>query len=157
MKNNINQKTYIQGLRSFKDTLPKNIKKVFNKKGHAYSEILNNWKYFVGEKISKISFPISLKPGAKNTPGTLFVNVIRGNEIDLEYKKKNFIEKINSYFGYKIINTLHIKTSNEIIEKSDKLVKNFSNNAKEKLKKNLNTIENKNLRKSLSKLINSIK
>ena len=30
----------IQGLRSFKDTLPKNIKKVINKKGHIYSETL---------------------------------------------------------------------------------------------------------------------
>ena len=38
----------IQGLRSFKDTLPKNIKKVINKKGHIFSETLNNWKYIVG-------------------------------------------------------------------------------------------------------------
>ena len=30
----------IQGLRSFKDTLPKNIKKVIYKRGHIYSEIL---------------------------------------------------------------------------------------------------------------------
>ena len=37
----------IQGLRSFKDTLPKNIKKVINKKGHIYSETLSNWKYIV--------------------------------------------------------------------------------------------------------------
>ena len=44
----------IQGLRSFKDTLPKNIKKVINKKGHIYSETLNNWKYIVGEKLFKI-------------------------------------------------------------------------------------------------------
>ena len=28
----------IQGLRSFKDTLPKNVKKIINKKGHIYSE-----------------------------------------------------------------------------------------------------------------------
>ena len=30
----------IQGLRSFKDTLPKNIKKVINNRGQIYSEIL---------------------------------------------------------------------------------------------------------------------
>ena len=30
----------IQGLRSFKDTLPKNIKKVIYKRGHIYSETL---------------------------------------------------------------------------------------------------------------------
>ena len=32
----------IQGLRSFKDTLPKNVKKIINKKGHIYSETLSN-------------------------------------------------------------------------------------------------------------------
>jgi len=157
MKNNINQKTFIQGLRSFKDVLPKNIKKVFNKKGHAYLEILTNWKYFVGEKISKISSPESLKPVSKNDSGTLFVNVIRGNEVDLEYKKKIFIEKINSYFGYKIINNLSLKVSNEIVKESNQLTKKFSNKTKERFKKNLNAVQNTNLKKSLSKLISSIK
>ena len=31
----------VQGLRSFRDTLPKNVKKIINKKGHIYSETLN--------------------------------------------------------------------------------------------------------------------
>ena len=40
-KNNSKQRFgSIQGLRSFKDTLPKNIKKVINKRGHIYSETL---------------------------------------------------------------------------------------------------------------------
>ena len=43
----------IQGLRSFKDTLPKNIKRVINKKGHIYSEILNNWKIIIGDSLFK--------------------------------------------------------------------------------------------------------
>ena len=34
---------YIQGLRSFKDTLPKNLKKILNKRGYVYSDIINNW------------------------------------------------------------------------------------------------------------------
>ena len=42
-KNNSKQRNFtIQGLRSFKDTLPKNIKKIINKKGHIYSETLGN-------------------------------------------------------------------------------------------------------------------
>ena len=44
-KNNIKRgNVTIQGLRSFKDTLPKNIKKIINKKGHIYSETLGNWR-----------------------------------------------------------------------------------------------------------------
>ena len=51
----------IQGLRSFKDTLPKNIKKVINKKGYIYSETLSNWKYIVGENLFKVCYPKSFK------------------------------------------------------------------------------------------------
>ena len=39
------------------DTLPKNIKRIINKKGFAYTEILNRWSYLVGSKISQVSFP----------------------------------------------------------------------------------------------------
>ena len=53
-KNNTKQRNaVIQGLRSFRDTLPKNIKKIINKKGHIYSETLNNWKYIVGKNYLK--------------------------------------------------------------------------------------------------------
>ena len=56
-KNNSKQRNgSIQGLRSFKDTLPKNIKKVINKKGYIYSETLNNWKYIVGEDLFNICY-----------------------------------------------------------------------------------------------------
>ena len=45
-KNNTKQRfKTIQGLRSLKDTLPKNIKKVINNRGQVYSETLNNWKF----------------------------------------------------------------------------------------------------------------
>ena len=30
----------------------------------------------------------------------------RGNEIDVEYSKKEIISKINSYFGYQLINEI---------------------------------------------------
>ena len=38
----------IQGLRSFKNTLPKEVKKIISKKGHIYSETLHKWKSIVG-------------------------------------------------------------------------------------------------------------
>ena len=75
VKNNINQGVfYIQGLRSFKDSLPKDVKKILNKRGHIYSEILSKWKYLVGKEISKVSFPKIFKPSLKNAPGTLIIS-----------------------------------------------------------------------------------
>ena len=88
----------IQGLRSFKDTLPKNIKKVINKKGHIYSETLNNWKYIVGENLFKVCYPKSFKNSNRFGVSTLLIMVKRGHEVDLEYSKKKIINKMNVFF-----------------------------------------------------------
>ena len=65
-KDNTKQRSKtIQGLRSFKDTLPKNVKKIINKKGHIYSETLSNWKYIVGEELFKVCYPKTFKNSNK--------------------------------------------------------------------------------------------
>ena len=96
----------IQGLRSFKDTLPKNIKKVINKKGHIYSETLSNWKYIVGENLFKICYPKSFKNSNRFGVSTLLIMVRRGHEVDLEYSKKKIVDKMNSFFGYLVVEKL---------------------------------------------------
>ena len=103
-KNNTKQRSRtIQGLRSFSDTLPKNIKKIIKKKGHIYSETLNNWKYIVGDEIFKFSYPRFFKHSNKFGISCLIIMVKRGHEIDLEYSKKQIIDKMNSYFGYSVV------------------------------------------------------
>ena len=49
----------IQGLRSFKDTLPKEAKRILNKKGEIYNNTLDNWKYIVGNELFKVCYPKS--------------------------------------------------------------------------------------------------
>ena len=166
-KANIKQKTfYIQGLRSFRDTLPKNIKRIINKKGFAYTEILNRWSYLVGSKISQVSFPKAIRTPGKNAPGILIINVQRGNEIDLEFSKNIIIEKINSHFGYKVLNNIRLKAfgnfEKKIIEKiinKKKIGKKkilYSLNFDNKLRDSIKSINNEKIKKSLAKLINSI-
>ena len=65
----------IQGLRSFKDTLPKNVKKIINKKGHIYSETLSNWRYIVGDDLFKVCYPKTFKNSNKFGVSTLMVMV----------------------------------------------------------------------------------
>ena len=61
-KNNTKQRWgTIQGLRSLKDTLPKNIKKVINNRGQVYSETLNNWKLIAGETLLRFVIQNHLK------------------------------------------------------------------------------------------------
>ena len=103
-KNNTKQRfNSIQGLRSLKDALPKNIKKVINNRGQVYSEILNNWKIIAGENLFKFCYPKSFKSENKFRGSLLEIMVKRGHEVDLEYSKKIIIEKVNKYFITKII------------------------------------------------------
>ena len=121
---------YIQGLRSFIDTLHKKVKKILNKKGYIYSDIISNWNYLVGSKISKVSYPKSFRPNENNLTGILFLKVQRGSEIDVEYSKSEIMNKINSHFGYKIINKIKFETF-EIKFKSKKNI-NYSISNKSK-------------------------
>ena len=47
-----------------------------------------------------------------NSNGTLVIAVNRGDEINVEYSKKEIIQKINSHFGYKLIKEIKLKTIN---------------------------------------------
>ena len=157
-KKSINQGTfYIQGLRSFKDTLPKNVKKILNKKGYVYSDIINKWSYIVGSNISNVSYPKSFKPNGKNSAGTLIINVQRGNEVDIEYSKSQIINKINSYFGYKIIDKVRLET----FEMKTNLKKNksslISDVSKNRYLKNINNINNELIKNSLINLTKYLK
>ena len=110
-KNNIKQRFgTIQGLRSFKDTLPKNIKKVITNRGQIYSETLNNWKFIVGENLFRICYPKSFKNSNKFGVSTLLIMVKRGHEIDLEYSKKDIIDKMNNFFGKVIVEKIKFKS-----------------------------------------------
>ena len=108
-KNNIKQRnSSFQGLRSFKDTLPTSVKKIIKKKGHIFSETLNNWKYIVGNEVFQICYPKSFKNSNKFGVSTLHVMVKRGHEIDLEYSKKEIIDKMNSFFGYTVVEKIKL-------------------------------------------------
>ena len=106
-RNNTKQRSrFIQGLRSFKDTLPKDIKKIIKKKGHIFSETLNNWKYIVGDDLFKVCYPKSFKNSNKLGVSSLLIMVKRGHEVDMEYSKKQILDKMNNYFGYLVVKKL---------------------------------------------------
>ena len=45
-----------------------------------------------------------------DSSGTLVLGINRGDEIQVEYAKKEIIDKINSYFGYKLIDKIKLQT-----------------------------------------------
>ena len=142
----------VQGLRSFKDTLPKNIKKVINKKGHIYSETLNNWKYIVGENLFKICYPKIFKNSNRFGVSTLLIMVKRGHEVDLEYSKKKIMDKMNSFFGYAVVEKLKFISFDDAQTKFKKLDANENHVTNNKYTDRINNIKNDKIKKSLLEL-----
>ncbi|MDA7783594.1 DUF721 domain-containing protein [Candidatus Pelagibacter sp.] len=152
-KNNTKQRfKTIQGLRSFKDTLPKNIKKIIKKKGHIFSETLNNWKYIVGVDLFQICYPKSFKNSNKFGVSTLQIMVKRGHEIDLEYSKKIVMDKMNSFFGYAVVEKLKFISFDDAQTKFKKLDTNENHVTNIKYADRINSIKNDKIKKSLLEL-----
>ena len=150
-QNNKESKTYVQGLRPFGNTLPRGLKGILKKNGYNYSEIISKWSILVGKDIANCAYPKSIKMKKGDSNGTLILTVNRGDEINVEYSKKEIIQKINSHFGYKLIDEIKLKTFNsKYLNPENKKIKNkFNKNFQNKIDK----IENKNIRESLSELL----
>ena len=150
-KNNNKTQTFIQGLRPFSSSIPKNLKKYLRKGGYNFSNIVDNWTSIVSKKISDSCYPISVKMGKEMRDGTLVLNVIHGKEIEIEYQKNEIIDKINSFFGYSCISNVTLKIiQSKIIKKNYLLpkIKNFK-----ELENKVKKVENVRLKESLKKLL----
>ena len=151
-KDNINKsKNFIQGIRPFSSSLPHGLKKILKKGGYNFSRIVDNWTEMVGKDISNSCYPTTVKMTKDMNNGTLILNVFHGNELDVEYKKKEIIDRINTFFGYKCIKEIKLKAvqKKQILKKT----KYFSDQVNPKYEKKLRNIKNQDLKKSLSKLI----
>ena len=147
-------KSYVQGLRSFGNSLPRSVKGILKKNGYNYSEIISKWNSLVGKDISNCCFPKSIKMSRENNNGTLILSVERGNEIIAEYSKNEIINKINSYYGYKLIDQIRLQTYNS---KKKEKKQSILNKSSKKFEKKINEIKNKNIRNSLSQLLDIVK
>jgi len=149
-KDNNKSNTFIQGLRPFAKSLPAGLKKLLRKGGYNFSNIVDNWVKMVGKDISDACYPNTVKMTKEMSNGTLILNVIHGNELQIEYSKQEIIDKINSFFGFSCIKEIKLKIVSEKKQfnhpkptTSDK--KNYNNK--------LENVKNEGLRKSLNKLI----
>ena len=108
-KSNIRQRRKsIQGLRSFKDTLPKKIRQTFLEKGKLYSKITNNWKTIVGIKLYNACSPKSFKNMKNSGIKRLNIMVKRGHEIEVEYSRNIIKDRVNNFLGYDFINKIKL-------------------------------------------------
>ena len=122
--------------------LPRGLKTILKKGGHNYSTIINNWSSLVGKKIANVCYPKSIKTGKELRDGVLFLNVIHGDQLLVEYGKKNIIDKINVFFGYQFVKEIRLV-----------LIRDLDKNMITKYHKKIENIENSQLKKNLENLI----
>ena len=150
-KNNNKTQTFIQGLRPFSSSIPKTLKKHLRKGGYNYSNIVDNWTKMVSKKISESCYPNNIKMGNEMKNGILELNVIHGKEMEIEYNKKEIIDKINSFFGYNCIDQVKLKIVQEKIELNKKVfpkLKDFS-----RIEEKISKINNSELKNSLNNFL----
>ena len=142
---------FIQGLRPFSSSIPKTLKKHLRKGGYNYSNIVDNWTKMVSKKISDACYPLTVKMGKEMREGTLVLNVIHGKEMQVEYKKQEIIDKINSFFGYNCISQVTLKIVQDTIKTNEKVfpkIKNFS-----KIEEKMNKVNHEGLKSSLNNFL----
>ena len=150
-KDNNKLKNFIQGLRPFSNSIPKTLKKHLKKGGYNYSNIVDNWTKMVNKKISDVCYPITIKMGKEMKNGNLVLNVIHGKELEIEYKKNEIMDTINSFFGYNCINQVTLKIVQEKIKPEKKTfpkIKDFS-----KINQKIDKVNDNQLKSSLNNFL----
>ena len=105
----------------------------------------------VSKEISDACYPITVKMKKDMKDGNLILNVIHGKELEVEYKKKEIIDKINSFFGYNCISQVTLKIVQNKIKTNDKIfpkIKNFS-----KIKEKMDKVNDVELKSSLNNFL----
>ena len=150
-KDNNKLRNFIQGLKPFSSSIPKSLKKHLKKGGYNYSNIVDNWTKMVSKKISDSCYPITVKMGKEMRNGTLVLNVLHGKELEIEYAKKDIIDKINSFFGYNCINQITLKIVQEKIKTRQSQFPKIKNLTK--INEKIDKVNNSQLKSSLNNFL----
>ena len=102
--------------------VPRLTKKAMEKFGFSTAALLTDWAAIVGSDLARYTRPHKLKwPRAVETYGdtpaeqagrpgaTLYLQVDAARALDVQYKGRQIIDRINAYFGYRAIADLRIE------------------------------------------------
>ena len=105
----------------------------------------------MSKKISDSCYPLTIKIGKEMKDGTLVLNVLHGKELEIEYEKREIMDKINSFFGYNCINQVTLKVVQEKIKAKQNefpKIKDFS-----KINEKMEKVNNNQLKSSLNNFL----
>lgn len=100
-------------MQSLNSILNNVVKKVFTSKGKILGELLIEWKKIVGSEIADICYPVKIQSYYDNSNLHHVLHIVvysSYNNFELSFKKNILIERISTYFGFKAINCIQVKS-----------------------------------------------
>ncbi len=101
--------------------MPGLTRKAFEKFGFATASLITDWERIAGAEMARYTSPERLKwpviasnadpaepDGPARTAATLFLRVDPARALDVQYKTRQIIERINAYFGYRAVAEVRI-------------------------------------------------
>ena len=111
----------VVGARAVGAFVPKVTQKAFEKYGFSAAALLTDWASIIGADAARYTEPERLRwpkavdargdveAGAEGRPGaTLVLRVEPARALDVQYKSRQLIERINAYFGYRAVAELRL-------------------------------------------------
>ncbi len=151
---------YLPGLRPISGAINKLTAPIYAKYGLVKSRIITDWDIIAGKTIATQSKPLNLyfKGEAKNN-GLLVVEVYNSSlAMQMLYMEPIIIEKISTYFGYKVVSKIKIQqkpmSRNSLANKPAAIKEKRPINQDILLM--INNIEDPELKKSLQNLLEAI-
>lgn len=93
-------------------------RKAFEKYGFSTATLLTDWSVIVGAELARSTQPERLKwprisdrdqPAAQRDAGaTLVLRVDDGRAMDVQYRTRQIIDRINAHFGYRAVSQIRI-------------------------------------------------
>lgn len=100
--------------------VPKLTRKAFEKYGFSTATLITEWPTIVGTEMAAWTAPERLKwprlaedadggePARSRSRATLVLRVDQARALDVQYKARQIIERINAYFGYAAVSEIRI-------------------------------------------------
>ena len=82
----------------------------------------------------------------------MLINVKRGHEVELEYSRKDILEKLNILFGYSVVEKIILTSFDDEKIKPSTNDESSYNVTNHDYQKKINSVKNEKIKKSLIKL-----
>ncbi len=87
------------------------VRPFFNEKTSLITRLASDWHFIVGGDVAEKTKPVKItfSRGNKDEGGALLINIDSGFATEFSHREGEMIERIATYFGYKLVKSIKLK------------------------------------------------